>query len=317
MATLSKYDIVAREAEQERRSRQRVKIKATVETAIIFAIIIAITLFIKFGQMDPPMGEANGGMDIVLGNDATGMNNTFEGVAAGAQQPADQKYTPLPTPVSPPPPAPEEAQHQEQTVTENNDPDNVDVKKAEKEPKKTVEKTPVTTPSKTPPSPVHSTTPTVQKSAPTIPERKADPNALFQKGPKGNGGTGGSNYSKGTGNTAGDQGDPNGNPNSHSWTKYGSGTEGTGIGFDLSGRGKIDIPRVNQNTQVEGRIVVQIQVDKQGNVVAAHGGFRGSTISDPGLISKAEEAAKRAKFTPDPNAPDIQVGKIYYTFKLQ
>jgi hypothetical protein len=314
---LSKYDIVAREAEQERLARQRLKTKAFLETIAIFAIIVAITLFIKFGQMDPPLSEANGGMDIVLGNDATGMNNTFEGVAAGAQQPADQKYTPLPTPVTPPPPAPAETQPQEQTPTESEDPDNVNVKKAEKEPKKITEKTPETQPTKTPPSPVHSTTTTTTKSPPAPPERKPDPNALFQKGPKGNGGTGGTGYSKGTGNTQGDQGDPNGNPNSHSWTKYGKGTEGTGPDFDLGGRGKIDIPRINQSTQVEGRIVVQIQVDKQGNVVAAHGGFRGSTITDPGLISKAEEAAKKAKFTPDPNAPDIQVGKIFYYFKLQ
>lgn len=131
-------------------------------------------------------------------------------------------------------------------------------------------------------------------------QRNGDPNALYS----GSGGRGGSGDGTGTGNGSG------------SGPGTGSGN-GNGISFSLSGRSMIRAPQVNDRSQETGKVVVDITVDKTGNVISAIAGGRGSTTTSQYLFRLAKEAAMRAKFNPNPDAADIQKGTMTFVFVVQ
>jgi len=113
-----------------------------------------------------------------------------------------------------------------------------------------------------------------------------------------------------TGDT-GDQGDPNGDPNSN-----GTSVAGSGIGFSLIGRGKMSFKKPDNPTQEDGKVVVDIVVDKYGKVIKATPGARGSTTTNPILYKKAKEAALLAKFTAKLESPTDQKGTMTFVFIL-
>lgn len=131
-------------------------------------------------------------------------------------------------------------------------------------------------------------------------EKLAEPainqNALFSKGKvkKGNGGSQG--ISEGRGSGAGGNG------------------EGKGVSFNLGGRGSKELVPPSASNNTPGKIVVEIFVDKEGNVVRAKAGVKGTTISNSNLYRKCEQAARKCKFAADPNAPEEQRGTITYRF---
>ncbi|PCJ25504.1 MAG: hypothetical protein COA97_07485 [Flavobacteriales bacterium] len=89
-----------------------------------------------------------------------------------------------------------------------------------------------------------------------------------------------------------------------------------GIGFSLGGRGKISFKKPENPTQEDGKVVVDIVVDRNGKVLKAKSGARGSTTTNPILQKKAEEAALKAKFKKDINAPFEQKGTMTFVFIL-
>jgi len=89
-----------------------------------------------------------------------------------------------------------------------------------------------------------------------------------------------------------------------------------GIDFDLGGRGKVSFKKPDNPTQEDGKVVVDIIVDRNGNVIKAKSGARGSTTTNPILQKKAEEAAYKAKFKKDANAPFEQKGTMTFVFIL-
>lgn len=112
----------------------------------------------------------------------------------------------------------------------------------------------------------------------------------------------------------------------------GKGTEGTkdgnsdtgkttgvgGIGtFDLDGRSlsPAGLPKPGYNVQEEGRVVVTITVNPQGNVIKASINHRTNTTS-PALRKAAVEAARKATFNAVSQLND-QEGTITYYFKLK
>ena len=76
-------------------------------------------------------------------------------------------------------------------------------------------------------------------------------------------------------------------------------------------------PIIDDKSQLTGRVVVNITVDKDGAVVAAIPGGRGSTTTSDYLFSKAKEAAMKAKFSPSPEGADIQKGTMTFVFVVQ
>lgn len=98
---------------------------------------------------------------------------------------------------------------------------------------------------------------------------------------------------------------------------FGPGGDGGGISYNLGGRKSQKIPIPEYTQQVEGRVVVEISVDKLGNVISAKPGIKGSTTTNAYLLEKAKQAALRAKFNAKPDAPDEQRGTIVYNFLLK
>lgn len=148
-------------------------------------------------------------------------------------------------------------------------------------------------------------------TSPTEPAKPSvDQRALF-KGKKNNG-TGGGD---GTGTTPGNQGAPDGDPNSKSYTGGGSG--GNGIALNLNGRKFISLPRIQDDGQTSGKITVDISVDKTGTIVTAKAGGRGTTISNANLWDKCERAVLGCKLNAISTGPEIQAGSVIFTFILE
>jgi colicin import membrane protein len=138
-------------------------------------------------------------------------------------------------------------------------------------------------------------------------------------GDTGTGGQGtGDNQSQGATFPGGNQGVPTGDPNAGTYGQGGSGTgdQGTGISYDLSGRTHRSLPKPVYPGDDEGLVVVKVTVDKNGNVTAAEPGARGTTIMNQRFWSEARQAALKAKFNTDENAPAFQQGTISYRFRL-
>lgn len=145
---------------------------------------------------------------------------------------------------------------------------------------------------------------------PKEPEKpKVDPKALYPG--NNNSGTGTSGSQGNTGGS-GNQGNPNGVPNSG-----GTGLGNNGFSFSLSGRNIKSIPKIEDNSQETGKVVIDIIVDKYGKVTSATGPAKGSTTTSALLVKKAKEAALAATFSPSPNGVEQQKGTITVVFSVQ
>lgn len=120
--------------------------------------------------------------------------------------------------------------------------------------------------------------------------------------------------SQGISEMQGDQGSQDGDPNSNAYTGGGIGTNG--VAYQLGGRTIAEIKKPNYDSQQQGKVVVTIRVDRNGKVISATPGARGSTTTNAYLYSKAKEAALKTTFEANTDAPEIQVGTIIYNFKL-
>ncbi|MDA3780653.1 MAG: hypothetical protein PF487_10610 [Bacteroidales bacterium] len=123
---------------------------------------------------------------------------------------------------------------------------------------------------------------------------------------------------KGEGET-GDEGNQGSNTGSVSSDNHAGGDSmgSNGINFSLNGRNPESLPLPDYNYQIEGKVVVEIMVDKFGNVISAVPGVKGSTTLNENLLNAAKIAAKLAKFDKKPSAPVKQKGTITYYFRLQ
>jgi outer membrane biosynthesis protein TonB len=117
----------------------------------------------------------------------------------------------------------------------------------------------------------------------------------------------------GDNDTPGKNGDPNGDP-----TKNGNGGHGNGDGggdgdghgpgkgsgsgpgskfsIDLKGRAVVIKPTFPKDNKEEGKVVVEITVDSDGNVIEANPNGRGTTTSSALLKAKAKQVALSTKF---------------------
>ncbi len=97
----------------------------------------------------------------------------------------------------------------------------------------------------------------------------------------------------------------------------GTGTSGKGVSYNLQGRGFQKLPSPKYDYQGEGRVVVEVSVDRSGKVVTATAGIKGSTTLDEYLLKVAKDAAMEASFEVKQDAPVIQKGTITYNFILK
>lgn len=122
--------------------------------------------------------------------------------------------------------------------------------------------------------------------------------------------------SEGETGESGNQGNESGSVDSRN-RGDGSGTGNEGISYSLAGRTPMKLPKPEYNYQDEGKVVVEVTVDRNGNVTAATAGVKGSNTLDEYLLRVARTAALQAKFDRKPDAPVIQKGTITYHFMLR
>ena len=185
----------------------------------------------------------------------------------------------------------------------------------------TIEEVPVITPVKEEPkeTPKEAPKDTPKQEPKEIPKEVVEPPKPDQKtqdalssvlnAPPADGSTSGS---EGDDDKPGDKGNDNGDPNAPDY--YTNPGNGSGGNYDLIGRLVLKRPEPIYSCDKEGRVVVTIRVDRNGKVVKATPGTKGSTTTDPCLLNRAKEAALKTKWQSAANAPEKQVGKIIYNF---
>ena len=151
--------------------------------------------------------------------------------------------------------------------------------------------------SKKTPSPTKNKKKPKDNVKPQSEETKIDQNALFTKGRVKKGSGGSTGVGEGSGKGSGGEGG------------------GSGISFSLAGRGSKSLPGPTATSPENGNIVVEIRVDQEGNVVFAKAVWKGTTLTDTNLWRRCEQAAKKSKFTANPDAPELQKGTITYIFR--
>lgn len=113
----------------------------------------------------------------------------------------------------------------------------------------------------------------------------------------GNGGSSGGGFGPGSGPSVG--------PNS-------------GIGSG-DGRTVVSKPALNNPTQEEGRVMVEVTIDQEGNVTkaVAKRSHSKTTTSNETLIKEAEKLAKQFKFSKDYSGPATQTTTFAINFTLE
>ena len=119
--------------------------------------------------------------------------------------------------------------------------------------------------------------------------------------------------SEGDDSRPGDKGNPQGNPYATSY--YGAPGSGTG-GYGLNGRSLVSKGKVQQECNEEGRVVVRIVVDRNGKVIKATPGVKGSTNTAQCLLDPARKTALLHQWNLDSDAPNQQIGFVVVNFKL-
>ena len=143
-------------------------------------------------------------------------------------------------------------------------------------------------------------------------ERTVNERALY----KGRGDTDQDSESEGITEGDGNQGSVSGSTDSDNYSQ-GLSTGSGGIEFSLSGRNPVNLPKPKYEYQVEGKVVVQIKVNREGMVTYARAGVKGSDTNDQRLLNAAKDAALKARFDQKTDAAFEQTGTITYYFILQ
>ena len=121
--------------------------------------------------------------------------------------------------------------------------------------------------------------------------------------------------SEGDDDSPGDKGQIDGNPYANSY--YGTpGAGDGGLGYGLKGRGNATFKKEKQDCNEEGRVIVKIVVNREGKVIEASPGVKGTTNNASCLLSPAKKIALSHKWRPDPKAPSKQIGFVKIDFKL-
>jgi TonB family protein len=167
---------------------------------------------------------------------------------------------------------------------------------------------PQSTPRPRPQQPTPTQQQPTQQPPPEEPRPTVDPRALFP----GSDERSTTSQSQGATGQPGSQGSPTGAAGGS-----GDGVGQGGVSYNLTGRRPNQLPIPSYDTQAQGRVVVSITVDRQGRVTRATAGARGTTTTDPTLWRLAEDAARRARFDVQLDAPEEQTGTITYNFIRQ
>lgn len=277
-------------------SEENNRLKGIVGTIGFHLLALLAILYFALSTPLPLPGEE--GVEVNLGYSDQGMGR----VQQESPPPVEQTPPPPPPPQTDPEPEPEE-----DLITQDTEEapaiEEEEVEEKEKEVESDVTKEPVEEVKEE----------EVEEQIEPEPDPEPEPPKVNQRALyKGKSTTEGDGSNEGITGQPGDQGKENGTPDATNYS--GQGGIGDGVGYDLGGRGAKHLPKPAYDSEEQGKVVVEIRVDRDGKVVSAIAGARGTTITDLKLRRLAEEAARRSVFARDPNAPDRQKGTITYNF---
>jgi len=263
--------------ELTRSEENKNRIISGIITSVIFGLLLLFLILYQLVTQNPPFPESGGGggQEFALGMMNVGSGDIDYGSMGKVTDVVVEKETP-----------------KEEVVTDENG-ENVVLNETKPEIKNN---TTVITPVKE----------KVVVKEKTAAEKLAD---KFKNNTGKNGG------GKGNNDTPGQNGAPDGDPNKNGTGGHGNGNgggdgdgdgPGTGpgkgpgfggkIGIDLKGRAVVKPPQLPKDTKEEGKVVVEITVDSEGNVIEANPNGRGTTTSSALLKAKAKQAALATKF---------------------
>jgi outer membrane biosynthesis protein TonB len=282
-------------------------LKASAYTGTICVLLFLLFFFLQWTlpQIPPPsFGE---GIEVNLGDSETGLGDL---APQSPGEPSATAETRSATPQSTPQTAEQKVQ-----PDEYEDGDAPSVKKSE---------------TKTPAKPVTETKTAVKKPTNTAvvnptpaPPR---PKAVFKGGTSTtSSGNRADSYNgvrdQGVAGGRGDQGNPNGNPNSDSYKGNAAsgnggagGTGGVSIRSGLNGRRITRLPSFEDDFNENAKVAVDITVDPAGNVTAAIVNPRGTTTTNQNIRNIAIRKARNLKLN---TGSEEQTGTLVFNFKLR
>lgn len=281
--------------------------KGLAGTIIIHVALLLVLVFFAFTVPPPP--EMEEGILVNFGTDETGLG------MVEPSPPAVQEET------SPPPPSATKVKTNEEALLTQNTEEAPEVKKVDPEAeKKKLEKIEADRKVKE-----ELEAEKIRKAAEDAErkrieaeqKRQADIMNMTKNALANSKNAGTSSTGEGIAGGAGNQGVPTGSVDSNVRGPGGGLGEKGAVSYDLQGRGFQKLPTPKYDYQGEGRVVVEVSVDRQGKVVQALPGAKGSTTLDEYLLKVAKEAALAAQFEVKQDAPSVQKGTITYNFILK
>lgn len=267
-------------------------------TALIAVLLLLLFFVLGLTYYDPPISY---GMEVNFGTLAQG-SGTVQPKKPVASNPTPvknetvkEKVTLKPTP--------------KEKIPEKTQPVLTEKESTVSLPKKEVSKETIQPPTKT--EEVKEETPPIKEEPKVSEKTKSVVSNLLKNNDK----KGEETQGEGNDNVVGDKGKIEGNPYASSYYNN-AGLGGIGKGYGLNGRNLQSNGKVVQECNQEGTVVVRITVDKQGNVIAAEPGVKGSTNTHPCLLTPAKKTALLHKWFPDIKAPEQQIGFVVIQFKL-
>ena len=264
--------------ELTRTEENKNRIISGIITSVIFGLLLLFLILYQLVTQNPPFPEAGGGggQEFALGMMNVGSGDIDYGSMGKVTDVVVEKETP-----------------KEEIVTDENG-ENVVLNETKPEIK-------------------NNTTVITPVTEKVVVKEKTEAEKLADKFKKNTGKDGGG---KGNNDTPGQNGAPDGDPNKNGTGGHGNGNDGgtgddpgpgTGpgkpgigsggkIGIDLKGRAVVKPPLLPKDTKEEGKVVVEITVDSEGNVIEANPNGRGTTTSSALLKAKAKQAALATKF---------------------
>lgn len=282
--------------------------KSFAMTTGLFLLLFLLFFYLKFSnEINLPELEGGGGggeVAVNFGDSDVGSGDNFQSVEKVLSAPKQTQPT--------------ASNEKEIVVSENDDaPAIAEVKKPAEKPKKIEVEKPIV---KVVPKPSKSTSDALSNLLNgSNKSGDGDDKEAGNKG-KANGDKNASGYNGGGGTGTGSGGGNGSGQGLGTGSGYGNGSgSGTGNGngnYQLGNRKALNKPQPNYICDEQGIVVVQIAVDKSGRVITANPGIRGTTNAAKCLLDQAKIAALNTKWQSDDAAPEKQVGKIIYNFKL-
>jgi TonB family protein len=244
---------------------------------LIFTLLLLFLIFYVIVTPNPPFPIApggGGGIEFNIGNLIEGTGNVeSDGIGDAVQVVESTDVTPPTT------------ENSSQDVVTSDNGEDVNITKSE----------------------TNNTSTSQTVVIPVKPKVKTAAELLAEKFNKNKGDNGGGDGNSGH---AGNDGRPDGNPNTNGNGGTGGGDGGGdgpgkgpgkgpgngGYGFSLAGRSVMTPPTLSKDTKEEGKVVVEITVDKNGKVIKADPNGRGTNTQSAMLKAKARQAALATTF---------------------